>query len=683
MLATAIRDSVELGLLLLAACVIVGPLVAERLRVPGLVGLIAVGAALGPSALRWLRPEGFVATIGVAGLLYLMFLAGIELDLRTFAANRNSAIGFGLLTFFIPFALSVAVATWYLDLGPAAAALVGAMWASHTVVAYPEAKAAGLDRSRAVGVAVAATIITDVLALVVLALAASKAPGTAAEGAAVGHHAPLPLWAGIPVLAITCLALLPRLTHWVFAHLLHSRTQRFAWLLASLAGGGVIALAGGIEGLVGAFLAGIGVNRSVPTDSPLMEHTEFIGNAILIPAFLVSVGLSIDPAALIEPATLGRAAVFVAVVVVGKIAAAALAGRVFHFTSAEVAIMAALTIGQAAATLAIAKVGVASGLFNQEMLDAAVVTVVVSVLITSFGTRLAGRHLDLTEGEVEPLGRRVLALAPETTAAEPFARVLAAIAEVDGGLVTPFIAQAPAPPGGADGNVEQETRLEVFTDALTRCGLDAHATIRFGNSTADATVSLAHDLNSTLVVLPLHGGSSRLDVSGDTTLDAVAAGVPVPSAAVRVLPAEVHRVVVLTGAARSTGRRGDLALVLDIVARLAPALSAPVVVFHDRDDPPPALGDAEFRPYAPRSGEVLDELRQDDLLVVPAHVVTDTRSIGSARLRRHLSDVSLIIVGAPGRLRTSRSHGRPLLGAVGQRVATGQSATAPPRAASR
>jgi Kef-type K+ transport system membrane component KefB len=189
--------TVESGLLLLAVAILLGPALAERLRIPGLVGLIFIGMVFGPFVLNWMVAGGLVATVGAAGLLYLMFLAGIELDLATFADNRRAAVTFGLLTFAIPFTISFVVGIQYLDMSLIGAALVGAMWASHTIVAYPEVKTAGLDTNRAVGSAVASTVITDVLALIILAVAASSTSLQAEPTTRAGGHEdallPLPL----------------------------------------------------------------------------------------------------------------------------------------------------------------------------------------------------------------------------------------------------------------------------------------------------------------------------------------------------------------------------------------------------------------------------------------------------------------------------------------------------------
>lgn len=676
-LGVELRYSVDMGLLLLALCILVGPVVAERLRIPGLVGLIAAGMTLGPHVLEWLRPNGFVASIGAAGLLYLMFLAGVELDLKTFAANRTAAITFGLLTFAIPFALAVALASWHLDMSARAAALVGAMWASHTVVAYPEAKAAGLDRNRAVGIAVAATVITDVLALVILAVGASSvADGTSTEPSTSPGDSPLPLWAGLVLLVVVAFVILPRLTRWVFAHVLHSRTQRFVWLLGGMAAGAVVGLLGGVEGLVGAFLAGIGMNTSVPARGELMEQVEFFGDALLVPAFLVSVGLSIDPSALVEPATLRLAALFVAVVVIGKGLAALLAGRLFHFARGETAVMAALTMGQAAATLAVGQVGVATGIFDQEILNAAVVTVVVAVLITSIGTRLAGRSIEAPGVDAGAFGEHVVAGAPGVEYADRFASFVAAVSRADAGLVTPFVVDtvddvvdAAADGAGDDGAGDHgERRLARFEGALTHLGEDVHGTRRVARTMSDAVLTLSRECGATLIVVPVEGHAFPLDLADRVDIDTIGAESSVPVAIVQLTEREWRRVVVITGDLRgSIQRANDLRLVAEISRRVRAAtgleevLLAPssheVSCFHTDDVD-------ERRVYTPRSGEALDALEPDDLVIVPIAVVEDAGVLGRARLRAALGAVSVVIVGGPGRLRLRRALARRDLGVV-------------------
>ncbi|MEQ9162230.1 MAG: cation:proton antiporter, partial [Ilumatobacter fluminis] len=381
------------------------------------------------------------------------------------------------------------------------AALVGAMWASHTLVAYPEVKASGHDRNPAVGLAVAATVITDVLALVVLAVAASSAAidDTAEVQASAGEDGAVPLWLGLGILAVFCFVVIPRLTTWLFTHLLHARTERFMWALTAMAAGGVLSLLAGVEGLVGAFLAGLGINRNVPARGELMDRIEFFGNALFVPAFLVSVGLTIDPAAAFDPSTLWLAIVFTVVVLVGKGGAALIAGLVFKLDRTEAAMMAALTMGQAAATLAVAQVGISTGLFDERIFNAAVVTVVISVLITTYGTRFAAAKMGPPAVQVSRLGDHVLALTPvETGTAERCARLATAVANEDGGLVTPCAVSTRSLPRD-----EAKELLVGFENALTHLGHDTEAVLRVAESLRAGVTELAEESDASVLFLPV------------------------------------------------------------------------------------------------------------------------------------------------------------------------------------
>ena len=385
--------TVEFTLLLLLAIILAGPLVAERFRIPGLLGLIFFGMVFGPHVLDWLGRTSLVEDLGSVGIIYLMFLAGLSFNLKAFVENRRSAITFGLLGFAVPFLLSIWVGRNVLDLGVLAAALIGAMWASNTLVAYPDVRAAGLADNRAVRDAVSAGVVADLLSLLVLAVATSHAvievsPFEAATGRNPQETPSLPLTIGIPLLVFFTLWVLPRLGNWFFVRVGHSRMQRFLFALVGMAAGATIATISGVEGLIGAFLAGLGLNPLLPARSELMDRLDFVGSAIFIPAFLVSIGLTIDPVAFFDLDTLWLGLLFTGLVVVGKTVAVGIAGRVFRFTFNEIGLMSALSYGQAASTLAIAQVGLQLGLFEQNVVNGAVLAIVLTALLTSFGTQV-------------------------------------------------------------------------------------------------------------------------------------------------------------------------------------------------------------------------------------------------------------------------------------------------------
>ena len=349
--------SVQATLLVLLIVIVFGPIIAERFRIPGLIGLIAGGMITGSFALGWLKSEGLVSDLGAIGILYLMFVAGLSFNLRAFVRNRTNAVVYGLLGFAIPFTISFFGVRSFLDISLLGAALVGAMWASNTLVSYPDVRAAGLHENRAVSAAVSAGVVADLLSLLVLAVATSTVVIEIDEpdlAMATVESPSLPLIVAIPLLLGFTLWVLPKVAEWFFVNIGRTRMQRFVFTLAGMAAGSVIAMMGGIEGLIGAFLAGLGLNRNIPARSALMERIDFVGSAIFIPAFLVSIGIVIDPRVLVDLDTIRLALVFTGFVVVGKTIAASITGVVFKLSLPEVGLMSSLSFGQAASTLAIA-----------------------------------------------------------------------------------------------------------------------------------------------------------------------------------------------------------------------------------------------------------------------------------------------------------------------------------------
>jgi Kef-type K+ transport system membrane component KefB len=363
------------------AAVVLGPVAATWLRLPTIIGLLAGGLAIGPEGLGIVpATDPTVPALGQLGLLYLMFSAGAELDLVLFRRVRRAAVTFGLTTFACPMALGFS-AGWLLDRSVPASLLLGSLWASHTLVTYPIVRKAGLSGNRAVASAVGATVITDTLSLLVLAGVSGSVTGDSGLTAVLGS-----LLLGLVGLAVYAGVVLPRLAQWFFRRPGHGQAERFAFLLVALLSSAVVAEMGGIEGLVGAFFAGLGINRLVQRDEGLMERVEFFGSSVLVPLFLVSVGLLIDPSVMVRPSTLALAAVFCAAVVGGKLVAALLARPLLGFTPGESQLMFGLTLSQAAATLAATTVGFDIGLFGEQVVNAVLVVILVTLLIAAVVT---------------------------------------------------------------------------------------------------------------------------------------------------------------------------------------------------------------------------------------------------------------------------------------------------------
>jgi Kef-type K+ transport system membrane component KefB len=380
--------SAEWTFFIAAVVLLAGPGVAERFRLPGLVGIVLGGMLVGPFVLDWVAREGVVESLGELGLLFLMFLAGLELDLDEFQRNRKPALTFGALTFTLPFVLGLLLVLPF-GYGLATAALYGSLWASHTLIAYPIVQERKLTRHRAVGMASGGTVITDTLALFVLAVVVGSVESDDRSAVIL-----VKLILGLVVLAIYCAVLLPRIGRWSLARLGKGPVPAFLFLLAALTSAALLADRMGLEGIVGAFFAGLALNRLVSSRADDKEHFEFIGAALLVPFFLLSTGMLLDPRQFTERTVLVIAAASLAIVLVGKATAAYLSGRRSGFGRPEIKLVFGLTVAQAAATLAAVTIGTEVGIFDENLLSATLVVVLVTVIVSSIVTRAAARALD-------------------------------------------------------------------------------------------------------------------------------------------------------------------------------------------------------------------------------------------------------------------------------------------------
>ncbi|GAB5535013.1 MAG: cation:proton antiporter [Rubricoccaceae bacterium] len=379
--------AITMGILL------IGPLLFERMRIPGLVGLIALGAVAGPSMTGLLERDATFILLGTFGLLYLMFIAGLTLDLAEFAKERTRAVAFGLLSFGAPMALAIGVGTMVLGYSLPAAALLGSIVGSHTLLAVPLARKLGIAKNRALVIATGATLVTDLLSLIVLAVVQGIVGGDAGPEFWIKMVVLDAIW-GVGVLLV-----LPRVAQAFFRRVRREDNAAFAFLLSAVF---LAAWTSGLVGLapiIGAFLAGIALNRLVPKQSPLMTRLQFVGDAIFIPFFLVSVGLLVDVTVLGSLRVWALALTFSALVFVGKSTAAFLGIPFFRFTRDEATTVAGLTFPQAAATLAVTLIGFDIGLFSQEAVNAVVLVIVITCLVGPSLVRAFGRKVALAEAE--------------------------------------------------------------------------------------------------------------------------------------------------------------------------------------------------------------------------------------------------------------------------------------------
>ena len=331
-----------------------------------------------------------------------MFAAGLEIDLKLFARRKKATITFAALSFIIPCSLGIASAR-LLSYAWAAAILMGSNWGSHTLVTYPILRRMGLARNPAVSTVVGATSVTDTSALLVLTFVAASVKKVGGVGIQVAEIA-----IGLGVLVFFSFYVLPRVARWFFARVGTDASYRFVFGMVAFLAGALLAQAASIDGIVGAFFAGLGLNRAVPEQSPLMDRVQFFGSALFIPIFLVSVGVLLEPRVLADPKTLLVALVFTIAVLGGKALAAVIAGRSSGFTWPEVGVMSGLSGSQAAATLATTLVGAKLGIFDKQTINAVLVVILASLVVTPAVVTFFAKKVGRTQEGAEASGAPVL-----------------------------------------------------------------------------------------------------------------------------------------------------------------------------------------------------------------------------------------------------------------------------------
>ncbi|WP_412060274.1 cation:proton antiporter [Rubrivirga sp. IMCC45206] len=374
-------------LVLLAA-----PLIARR-SVPSAVVLLAAGVALGPHALGVLDRDPTMVLLGTVGLLYILFLSGLEVDLHEFIQHRRQSLVLGGLTFLLPQTVGIGLGRLAFGMGWPAAVLLGSVFASHTLLAYPSVARLGLQRERAVTASIGATILTDTLALLVLAVVATGArTGEGADPAVV-----LRVVGALAVFGGAVLWGVPRLGAWFLRRVAPDATTEFVFVLATVFVCALGVEAVGVEPIIGAFLAGLALNRLVPEGSALMNRVAFVGNALFVPFFLLSTGMLVDLSAFAGGPDAARswtvAVGMVATVLLMKGAAAWASGRALGFSADEIRLVFGLTVPQAAATLAAVLVGVQVGLFDEAVLNGTIAMVFVTCLVGPWVAEVAGRRV--------------------------------------------------------------------------------------------------------------------------------------------------------------------------------------------------------------------------------------------------------------------------------------------------
>lgn len=377
---------IVLGIILFA------PMLFERLRIPSIAGLILAGLLVGPHAFHLLDRDASFELFGKVGIYYIMFLASLEMNMQDIRQTQAKAVGFGLLSFAIPIVLGCAANSWLLHYAFLASLLMASMYASHTLISYPIVLRYGLARRKSVTMAVGGTIVADTLTLLVLAVVGE----TFKSEVTLGFW--LFLLLKLALIGTVIIVVFPRLARFFFKRYNDGVVQYIFVLGLVFLGAGLMEFVG-MEGILGAFLVGIVLNRNIPATSPLMNHIEFIGNALFIPYFLIGVGMLVDVKSLVDPHALEVAVVMILVGTLGKWLAARTAQHFYHLSPRDGTLLFGLTNSRAAATLAIVIVGNSielpdgSRLLGEAVLNGAMLLILFSCIVSSFFTEKTARSL--------------------------------------------------------------------------------------------------------------------------------------------------------------------------------------------------------------------------------------------------------------------------------------------------
>ncbi|KAF2517036.1 cation:proton antiporter [Flavobacterium foetidum] len=381
----------SLILLIILLC----PILLKKINIPGIIGLIISGVVIGPHGLNMLAKSDAVDLFSTIGLLYIMFIAGLELDMNEFKANRNKSLLFGFFTFIFPLSIGFPVCFYFLNYDFNASFLTASMFATHTLVAYPIVSKLGIAKNQSVAITVGGTILTDTAVLIILAVIMGNSQGNLNQAFWIKLGVSLAIFSAIMFI------LIPRVAKWFFKKLESEKHAHYIFVLSVVFFAAFLAEVAGVEPIIGAFVAGLALNPLIPHSSALMNRIEFIGNSLFIPFFLISVGMLVDisvilsgPTALIVAGTLSVVAIF------GKWTAAFFTQLVFKYTRTERQLIFGLSSAHAAATLAVILVGFKAEILDENILNGTIILILITCIVASFATEKAAKKIAICEEEV-------------------------------------------------------------------------------------------------------------------------------------------------------------------------------------------------------------------------------------------------------------------------------------------
>ena len=516
--------------LVLLAIMLIAPLVFERLRLPGIVGLIIAGVIVGPNGINLLERDATMVLLGTVGLLFLMFLAGLETSLDDLKQNADKAIIFGLATFALPMILGTG-AMLLLGYSLLASILVASCLATHTLLALPILTKLGLMRTQTITATLGGTLITNVLGLLVLAIVVKAHKG----------NLTLDFWLFlIPSLAIYTFATLwgvPKIGRWFFKKFGHDENAEFMFVLATLFLVSYAAEMIEIEAIIGAFLSGIAITQIIPKMSPLMNRIEFIGNTLFVPFFLISVGMLIDPLILVkQPQSLLVAGVIILAELVSKFLAAWIPGKIFGFKFPNIMVMFGLSAAQAASTLAAITVAFEIKLVDRVTVNGIIAMILVTCVASPWIVSRWGQQMQEPESGLPAAasgkhswGDRVLVPVANPNTEDNLLRLALILAKTSQGTLLPLHILSDRGEAISPADKMQQTQLLTAAETVANaadCAVEPIA--RIDDAIDRGILRSATEREASLIVCGWKGFSTTRDNFFGSIIDTVIRRSPVP-----------------------------------------------------------------------------------------------------------------------------------------------------------
>ncbi|KAA6352608.1 Na(+)/H(+)-K(+) antiporter GerN [termite gut metagenome] len=501
---------------LVLTIILIAPIFLSKFRIPHIIGMILAGMVIGEHGFNILERDSSFELFSKVGVYYIMFLAGLEMNLEDFKQNRFKALTFAFYTFFIPALLGLWTSRILLDYNLATSLLLASLYGSHTLIAYPVISRYGLSRLRSISITVGGTAIAVILSLLMLAIIVGHYRGE------VTQMFWIMMFLKIAIVFFLIVFFFPRIGRWFFRKYEDNITQFIFVLAMVFLSGGMFELAG-LEGILGAFLAGLVLNRLIPTLSPLMNRLEFVGNAIFIPYFLIGVGMLIDVHAIfIGGETLRVALVMTVVATISKWLSAWLTQKTFRMNADERSIIFGLSNAHAAAALAAVLIGnkveISPGvpLLNDAILNGAIVMILFSCLISSIVTERAAHKVIVREN-----------LEGQENGIKEEENILIPIADsdtMDNLVKTALLVKAPKRKEGMialrvmNDNTSSETQraqskrdLGQAVQIAAATDVMMHTVTRFDLNVASGIIHTLKEYNASEIIIGLHHKTTMVD----------------------------------------------------------------------------------------------------------------------------------------------------------------------------